>query len=131
MDVNYFAILLCGIASMVLGFIWYGPILFGNVWMKEIGLSEKEINAGPGIGYFLTFLAALLMAVVTSVLLSQLGVTELSKAIQYGLLLGLGYVGTTFASNYIFGRKTLKLYLIDAGYQVLNVTIAAIIVTLL
>ena len=130
MEVNYFSILLCGVASMVLGFIWYGSILFGNVWMKEIGFSEDDIKNGPGIGYFLTFISALSMALVTSILLNKLGVTEVSNAVQYGLLLGFGYVGTTFASNYIFGKKTLKLYFIDAGYQILNVTIASLIVTL-
>src|SRR5690348_2723001 len=34
---NYWAILVAVVASMVLGFLWYGPI-FGKAWMKEMGI---------------------------------------------------------------------------------------------
>src|SRR2546427_5665885 len=35
--VNYWAILVAVAATMVLGFLWYGPIL-GKAWMKEMGI---------------------------------------------------------------------------------------------
>src|SRR6266498_2968533 len=34
---NYWAILVAVAATMVLGFLWYGPI-FGKAWMKEMGI---------------------------------------------------------------------------------------------
>lgn len=40
-DVNYLAVLVSAIASMVLGMIWYNPSVFGNTWMKLSKLSEK------------------------------------------------------------------------------------------
>ncbi|OGH67066.1 MAG: hypothetical protein A3B90_00560 [Candidatus Magasanikbacteria bacterium RIFCSPHIGHO2_02_FULL_41_13] len=35
MQINYYAVLVCGLAAMVLGSIWYGP-LFGKKWMEII-----------------------------------------------------------------------------------------------
>jgi len=35
-QLNYWAILAAVAASMVIGFLWYGPIL-GKAWMKEMG----------------------------------------------------------------------------------------------
>jgi Na+/glutamate symporter len=43
-DVNYLAILVCGVVFMVLGALWYSPILFGKKWMTFIGKSEEEIK---------------------------------------------------------------------------------------
>ena len=125
------AVLVAGVFSMVLGFIWYGPMLFAKSWMKEVGLSEKDMKGGPGIGYLVTFVAALGQAAVTGVLVHLLNVTDIAQGATVGLLVGVGYVATTFASNYIFAQKSGKLYFIDAGYQVLNVMAAAIIATLI
>ena len=44
MTLNYFAILICGILSMVVGFIWYGP-LFGKLWLEVSGLSALDEKA--------------------------------------------------------------------------------------
>ncbi|MBC8284839.1 MAG: DUF1761 domain-containing protein [Nitrospinae bacterium] len=38
--INYFAIIICVVVSMPLGFLWFGP-WFGLSWAKEMGLQEK------------------------------------------------------------------------------------------
>jgi len=38
---NYWAILVAMAASIVLGFLWYGPI-FGKAWMKEMGMAPDQ-----------------------------------------------------------------------------------------
>lgn len=44
MEINYLAILVCGLASMVLGTLWYG-FLFQKQWMKIIGATEMDKKA--------------------------------------------------------------------------------------
>jgi len=55
MEMNVYAILVAAIVPMVLGFIWYNPILFGNVWMRESGITEEKMKSGnmavTGFGY--------------------------------------------------------------------------------
>lgn len=131
MEINIVAVVIAGVLSMVLGFLWYGPMLFANAWMKEIGLTPEKIGSGPGIGYALTFVAALVSAAVTSLLVHRLGITKVEDGAFFGVLVAVGYMGTTFASNYIFGQKSMKLYLIDAGYQFFNILIAALVATLI
>jgi hypothetical protein len=45
-EVNYLAVLLAAAATMIIGFLWYSPILFGNVWMKQIGLKAEDMSGG-------------------------------------------------------------------------------------
>ncbi len=44
-QINYLAILICVVASMPLGFLWFGP-LFGLAWAKEMGLQGMPVP-GP------------------------------------------------------------------------------------
>lgn len=130
MDISIVAVVLVGISNMALGFFWYGPI-FGKKWMKEVGLTEKEINEGPGMGYLFSFLGAMFMGAVTSLLVHRLGIVQATDGLVLGLVVGLGYVGTTFLSNYIFANRSRALYLIDAGYQILAVVLAGLITSLI
>ncbi len=42
-SINYLAVILCGIISMVIGAIWYGPV-FGKLWMKQYGFTEEDLR---------------------------------------------------------------------------------------
>ena len=45
METNWIAILLAAMSTLVVGFIWYNPKVFGNIWMKETGITmESEKN---------------------------------------------------------------------------------------
>jgi len=40
-EAHYLSILLSSIASMVIGFLRYSPMLFGKSWMQLVGISEN------------------------------------------------------------------------------------------
>jgi hypothetical protein len=44
--INWWAVLVAGISSFVLGGVWYSPALFGNAWMKDNNLTMEEIKKG-------------------------------------------------------------------------------------
>jgi hypothetical protein len=130
MQINLIAALVTGVASLVLGFIWYGP-LFAKAWLGAVGLSEEQLKGSPGPGYLLAFLSSTLLGAVTSYLVNALGLTDVTGGAGLGALLALGYVVTTFATNYIFAMRSLRLFLIDAGYQSILVIIAGVIAVLI
>src|SRR5260370_14201813 len=57
-SLNWLAILVAAISTMVVGFLWYSPLLFAKPWMKEMGYDpndkakteEMKKNAGPAYG---------------------------------------------------------------------------------
>lgn len=131
MYVNIVAVIAVAVISLVLGFIWYHPAIFGTIWMKEAGLQLSDLKQGPGKGYILTFFASILMAVAMSLLANYGGTRTIFGGIKLGGLVGLGIVATAFVANYVFSQKTLKLFLIDTGYFVINMVIAGIIVSVI
>lgn len=130
MQFSVLAAVVVGVASIVLGFVWYGPLLFGKLWAKLIGFTNDDLKGGSPIIYLLPVISGIVMGGVTSYLVLALGITAALDGIALGLLLGIGYVATSFATNYFFQRKSIKLFLLDAGYQVLNVVIAGLITAL-
>ena len=44
LELNYVAVLVCAVVSMVVGAVWYGP-LFGKQWMEVIGINAKDKKA--------------------------------------------------------------------------------------
>src|SRR5689334_4630694 len=116
-NVNFLAIIVAAIIEMVLGFLWYGP-LFSKPWMALQGWTQERMQAGnpnPVI-YLVPFVGSLLRNYVLALLISATQMGTLVGGAGLGLLLGTGFIATAFASNYLFGSRPLKLYLIDTGY---------------
>lgn len=125
--VNFLAILVSGIAYMVAGFLWYGP-LFAKSWMALVGFTEEDLRRGANPAmYLLTFVGALVAAYILALFISAAQMTTLVGGLEVGVLAGLGFVVPTFGANYIFLRRPLKLYLIDVGYQVVSLVIGGAI----
>ena len=42
LGVNLWAVLVSALATMVVGFVWYSPVLFANSWMKLMGYDPND-----------------------------------------------------------------------------------------
>ena len=128
---NFIAVLLAGIATMVIGFLWYSPTLLGKVWLREMNLSSHHVATakakGLGKQYFCSFLSSLVMIYVLQTVFTLLVVTAVAQAIHLSFLLWLGFVATVQLGNTLFGSQSFKLYLITTGYQLVSLVIAALV----
>ncbi|TXH00849.1 MAG: DUF1761 domain-containing protein [Candidatus Moraniibacteriota bacterium] len=126
METNYWAILVCAVASMVIGFVWYGP-LFGRKWMEINELSADDLakreamqkSAGPLYG--VQFLLSLLQIYILSNLFQWTGAGD--KAVWTSFFLWLGFVMPTVAGLAMWNAKPAKvrwaMFLISSGYQLI------------
>ena len=67
-QVNYWAVFLAAVSTMVVGSIWYAKPVFGKTWMKLVNLDEKKAAAGAVKALSLTFVLSLLTAYVLCLL---------------------------------------------------------------
>jgi len=66
MEFNLLMVALAALVPLVMGFIWYGPMLFKNAWMKEVGFTDESMQGANmalifGLSYVLSFLLAFLL----------------------------------------------------------------------
>ena len=128
--VNLIAVLLCAVASLVLGGIWYSPMLFANAWQRAAGLSDEQAKSGNmAVIFGGSFVLSLIAAYVFGMFLGNS--MPLAGAVGAGFSAGLCWVGFAFGINYLFERRPFGLWAINAGYHTLQFTLFGLILGLM
>jgi len=78
MEFNLVTTAVAALMPLVMGFIWYGPMLFKNAWMKEVGFNDDSMKGANmalifGLSYVLSFLMAFILQ---TVVIHQFGVSS-------------------------------------------------------
>ena len=141
MVTNYWAVLVCGLLSMVIGAIWYGP-LFGKKWMEICGATNQDLEtrkkmqkeAGPL--YLVQFVLTLFQAWVVAYSINAWD--KFSKLTDTFYINGLGiffgltiaviiwaaFIMPTIAGSAMWNNDSSKVkwarFLIQSGYQLVN-----------
>jgi hypothetical protein len=126
-EINYLAVLLATLATMVIGFLWYSPILFGNVWMKQIGLKKEDMSGGGPLTYILTAFTALCGVFILSILFTMISEQSIFSGMFLGLLIGIS-ISAKIGMNFLFENRGIGLYLITIGYHLVSYLISGIII---
>ena len=116
-QIGWLPALACALSAFVLGGLWYGP-LFRHAWCREAGVQPDGAAKHPRHTFATAFVAAFVAAVAFDWLLGP--APGLRAAVIDGFLVGLALVAMSFAINYAFAQRSLKLWLIDGGYHTLQ-----------
>lgn len=128
-EFNVWAVLVAAVSSFVLGGLWYSPVLFGKAWQRETGLSDETLARGNmALIFGLAFVLSLAAAFVFALFLGPRPSLELG--VGAGVSAGLFWVGSSFGINYLFERKSAKLFAINAGYHALQFTLIGLVLAL-
>lgn len=133
-EVNYLAVILAAVSSMVVGMVWYIPSIFGNTWMKLTKVDPNKAPDNPAKTYGLTFLASLATAYVLAhvAFLSNkyFGNSFIQDAVTTAFWLWLGFTASRILVHDLFERRRLKLTLINSGHELATVLVMGVIIGL-
>lgn len=128
-DVNYLAVLVGALAYWIIGALWYSPVLFGRRWGEITGITAE--NAGNPMASYLGGLVVLFVQVTgLAFLANATRGSTLVDGLQLGLGVSVAFCVTQLLLNQIYERRSGTLFAINAGYAVVGLTVAALIVTL-
>ncbi len=144
MQPNFLAIFVAALTTLLVGYFWYSPMLFGNAWQKEAGLTDEKARSGNlAIIYGLTFVFSILIAMAMQfITIHEYGVfsmvggdVENAKQSHKDFMNDYGHIFRTFkhgafhgtlaaitlvfpliAINGMFERRSWKYIFINAGY---------------
>jgi len=120
-DVNYAAVILSAAAAMILGSVWYSPILFGKAWMNLINKTKDELReTNTPKTYLVTFISELIIAFVLYHIMIFSKAASFTDGLLTGFWLWLGFVATTSIINFMFEGRKLKQYFIDTFYHLVS-----------
>ncbi len=119
-NVNWVAVLLAGLSSMIIGSVFYAKPVFGNTWMKLAKLDEKKLGrAGKSIAIavIMSLLTAFVIAHVAAISRPFYEVSALSAALTTAFWLWLGISLTTVVIHDVFEHRPVKLTFLTFAYQ--------------
>ncbi len=126
--INHWAVLVCAAANLVVGAIWYSPMLFYKAWMKENNLTEEDIKLkfNPLKMYGLSFVLSLIISYNLAFFLGD-DKTNASWGTTAGFLAGFGFSALIFAVVALFEMRSWKYILINGGYITVYFTLIGFI----
>ena len=126
--IHEFAILGTACFMMALATVWYSPMLFGNIWMKEVSLTEEMVektkpdmwkHMALTFGSYVVMLGLLALVVAYAPLLS---LSPLTAAGFLALFVAAGAVPTI-----LFEGRSITYYSIYVGFYVLFIILGVLI----
>ena len=118
LDISWLGVLLAALATFVVGGLWYS-VLFAKVWQREAGVTDDQLKRGTVRVFVGSFLLGLVMAVVLAAFIGDGGAGFGALA---GLAAGAAWVAAALGINYLFERRSLTLFAINASYNVVAFT---------
>lgn len=112
------ATLICATVAMVIGGLWYSPILFGNTWKRLA--KPPEQGPHPGLMYGGAFLLMLLGAGVFGAFIGA--EPDLGFSVAAGASAGVAWAAGSLWISYLFEARPLRLGLINGSYHVVQYT---------
>lgn len=148
MEINFIALLLSAFSTLVVGFIWYNPKVFGTIWMKESGMTEEKMKGSNMIMIFgLSVLYAFFISFILQFLvIHQTGAIGMvggdpSKALPsytafmadygtafrtfkhgalHGFMTGLFLILPVIGVGALYERRSWKYVFVSGGYWVVT-----------
>ena len=148
MEINFIALLLAALSTLVVGFIWYHPNVFGTIWMKESGMTEDKMKGSNmilifGMSIFYTFLISFILQMLVVHQWGAMGMIggDPTKALPsysafmadygtafrtfkhgalHGFMTGLFFALPVIGVGALYERRSWKYVLIAGGYWVIT-----------
>ncbi len=153
MDFNFYALLTAAVVTLLVGFAWYHPKVFGTIWMRESNLTEDELKKGSMLKIFgLTYIFSLMITMtLMSLTIHQSGAVGMvggppliasakpsfaafmadygnayrtfKHGALHGFISGLFFALPIIGINGLFERKSWKYIFIHTGYWIVTLTL--------
>lgn len=114
---NYWAVAVAAVSTMVIGSLWYGPLLFGKRWMKLAGVTS--MGKHPAKSMLGGFVSALVMSYVVGNFVVLLKVKDVAGAAQFAAWVWLGLIATVQIGSVLWEGKSVKLFFLNAAQSLI------------
>jgi hypothetical protein len=126
--INHWAVMVCAIANLALGALWYSPLLFYKEWMKENKFTDEDIkNVNPAKTYSITLLISVIISYNLAFFLGD-DKTDMIWGTTAGFLAGFGFSALIFSVVALFEQRSWKYIFINGGYITIYFTLIGFII---
>ena len=114
--INYWAVLVSAVASMVIGSVWYGP-LFGKMFMTAMGMDkwtkkqQEEMRKKMLATYLVQFIASIVMFFVLAMFMGKLDQMSVCGGLVTAFWVWIGFIVPLKLGDALWGGKMILFWL--------------------
>lgn len=132
--VTIWPILAAGAASVLIGWVWYHPRVFGTTWMRLANVTPEMAERGKKMMPLYAFVglcASMLVAYVMNYVGIAFQIYDWVGAVfELALWSWLGFVVPILLGSVLWEQRPLKLYFINVFYWLVSFIVMALILVL-
>lgn len=131
-EINYWAVLIATVSTMIVGTVWYTPKVFGTRWAKLANVDMNRAGASAyiaiGVTIVVSFVSAWVLAGATSIAWHFYGGSYLVAALVTGVLLWGGFTAARFVTHDAFEGRPVALTVMNVTHELVTTVVMAIII---
>ncbi|WP_300268547.1 DUF1761 domain-containing protein [Microbacterium sp.] len=134
-EINYWAVLLATVGSMIVGSVWYMPQTFGRRWAKLAGvdIENPQITAAQA---WMPIIISILMSFVTAWALAGASVIAwhfyegsfFIAAVVTAVLLWAGFTAARLITHDSFEGRPTNLTVINIAHELVTIAVMAALI---
>lgn len=134
MVVTFWPIVAAGVASVLIGWVWYHPRVFGTAWMRLAGVTPEMAERGKKM-MPLSVIVSLCGSMLIAYVMNYVGIAFhifdwVGAVFELALWCWLGFVVPTSLGTILWEQRPFKLYLINTLYWLVTFIVMALILVL-
>ena len=133
-EINWLAVLLAAVSSMVVGAIWYAKPVFGRRWMRLNGLTDEQLKGTAVLPLVITFVVSFFTA---AVLAGSAAIAQhfyegnfFVNCVLTAVILWIGFTASRMITHDLFARKSGSLTALNIAHELVTVIVMGIIIGL-
>jgi hypothetical protein len=129
-EINYLAVIVATAASMVIGFIWYHPSVFGKAWLKfsKIDPRKGSMAWATGAAVVSSFVMAFVLAHVIFLSHSFFQNSFMQDSLATAFWVWFGFQGLRVFQRDQFNQRRKKESLIHIGNDLVTIMAMGLII---
>lgn len=131
-EINWLAVLLAAVSSMVVGFIWYAKPVFGTRWMRLSGITDDDLKGGSALPIIITFVVSFFTAAVLagSAAIAQhfYNGSFLLNVVLTAVILWIGFTASRMVTHDLFDRRPSSLTVLNLAHELVTVVVMGLII---
>ncbi len=109
------AIAAAALARMIIGALWYSPVLFIKPWMEMTGVTHEQMRQRMPKGVGLDLIASILMSFAMAYIVGYSGAQGTDGGLSIAFLAWLGFIAASTLAPVQYEGKPWKLWLLNNG----------------
>lgn len=130
-EINWLAVILATVSTMVVGSVWYTPKVFGT-WWEKVARVENKANAVVAIvtTVIVSFISAWVLAGAAAIAQHFYGGSFLANTIVTAIILWAGFTAARFITHDAFENRPRMLTLLNISHELVTFLVMALIIGL-